>query len=142
MRVDGPQLGDWPHQWYGRNVGDGSLMACAAYEDGIGFHLSISHRTANGRPGRYPTWDEIADARDVLLPAEVSFVMVLPAADDYVSLHDTTFHLHEEQPANTPLAVAARRVLDAWATEVEGSLPAIEQTALGNAIYALSAVTP
>jgi hypothetical protein len=44
---------------------------------------------------RYPRWDEIAHARDELLPADIDFVMWLPRAGDYVALHDTTFHLHE-----------------------------------------------
>ena len=45
--------------------------------------------------GRYPTWDEIADARDELLPGDVEFVMYLPRSGEYVAVHDSTFHLHE-----------------------------------------------
>jgi len=48
-----------------------------------------------GHPSRYPTWDEIADARDQLLPVDVGFVMHLPARGEYVAVHPTTFHLHE-----------------------------------------------
>lgn len=54
------------------------------------WHLSISH------PGRYPNWDEIAEARDKLLPADLAFVMLLPAAwDTYVNVHPNCFHLWE-----------------------------------------------
>jgi hypothetical protein len=41
---------------------------------------------------------EIADARDVFLPADVACVMHLPRSAEYVALHDTTFHLHEHPP--------------------------------------------
>lgn len=52
------------------------------------WHLSISC------PDRYPTWDEIADAREELLPGDQTFGMVLPPADQYVNVHDFVFHLH------------------------------------------------
>jgi hypothetical protein len=75
-------------------VGDGSLRALVAQEP-AGWHLSISFVDDRGRPSRYPRWDEITHARAELLPAELGFVMHLPPDDDYVALHDTTFHLHE-----------------------------------------------
>lgn len=82
-----------------RRVHDGVLRALRTCDDGRlgdrgGLHLSISHQPA-GRSKRYPTWDEIAHARDALLPDSVEFVMILPRAEEYVALHDTTFHLHE-----------------------------------------------
>ena len=83
----------YPNEWYIRNVSDGRLTACLA-EEPTGWHLSISH-LSHGNRKRYPTWDEIAHARDELLPADMDFVMFLPKAGDYVSLHETTFHLHE-----------------------------------------------
>jgi hypothetical protein len=83
--------------WW-RNVHDGQLR-CIVTEEPMGWHLSISHsrRVRGGDlvPGRYPTWDEIADARDEFLPAAAAFVMHLPTLDEYVAVHDTTFHLHE-----------------------------------------------
>lgn len=85
-----------------RNVHDGHLTVIVVpAEPGVGWHLSISHRTNTNppRPGRYPTWDEIVHARDRMLPADLDFVMYLPAAGDFVSLHDTTFHLHEHTPS-------------------------------------------
>jgi hypothetical protein len=53
------------------------------------WHLSIS------TPRRYPTWDEIADARYALVPDDVTMAMLLPPRAEYVNLHATTFHLHE-----------------------------------------------
>lgn len=53
-------------------------------------HLSIAH------PTRYPTWDEIADAREALLPKELTFAQILPASwDFYVNQHPNCFHLWE-----------------------------------------------
>lgn len=88
-------------QWQ-RNVHDGHLMVMVTLEPRVTdepehLHLSISHRTNTGppKPGRYPTWDEIADARYKLLPDELTFAMVLPPPSSYVAHHDTTFHLHQ-----------------------------------------------
>lgn len=78
-----------------RRTHDGVLMALFGDEPAIGWHLSISHRGHNGKVHRYPSWDEIADARDLFLPADIGFVMHLPPADEYVALHDSTFHLHQ-----------------------------------------------
>lgn len=86
-----------------RLVHDGHLTAVAAIENGE-WHLSISHRTNHNppRPGRYPTWDEIAHARYELLPRDRTFAMLLPPMDEYVAVHDTTFHLHEMPPDPPP----------------------------------------
>lgn len=53
------------------------------------WHLSISH------PKRYPTWDEIKDARYSLLPLGVTFAMLLPPQSEYVNIHHNCFHLFE-----------------------------------------------
>ncbi|SFU39659.1 DUF7694 domain-containing protein [Alicyclobacillus macrosporangiidus] len=55
----------------------------------IGWHMSISH------PNRYPTWDEIRDARYELVPDDVTMAMLLPPRREYVNLHQNCFHLHE-----------------------------------------------
>lgn len=81
-----------------RKVHDGTLRSIVAHEP-IGWHLSISWTGASSATRkRYPTWDEIADAREQLLPVDLCFAMHLPPADEYVALHDTTFHLHECPP--------------------------------------------
>ena len=78
-----------------RNTHDGRLRVIVADEPGIGWHLSISHTGHNGKVHRYPSWDEIADARDLFLPADLGFVMHLPPAGEYVAVHASTFHLHQ-----------------------------------------------
>lgn len=51
------------------------------------WHLSIAH------PRRYPTWDEIADVRYELCPAEITMALLLPPPDEYVNEHEHCFHL-------------------------------------------------
>jgi len=53
------------------------------------WHLSISAH------GRYPTWDEIADARYALCPDYITMALLLPPPWEYVNLHENTFHLHQ-----------------------------------------------
>ncbi len=96
IRAEWHPLSDgWPGYW--RNCHDGQLRVLIT-EDPGGWHLSISHaRMKKGEPvpGRYPTWDEIAEARYRFLPDDLDFVMHLPPMDEYVAVHPTTFHLHE-----------------------------------------------
>lgn len=87
-----------------RNTSDGRLRVFAANEPGIGWHLSISHTGHNGKILRYPSWDEIADARDHFLPNDLDFAMHLPPAIEYVAVHDTCFHLHQH-PAKLDQAI-------------------------------------
>lgn len=58
-------------------------------------HLSISH------PARYPTWDEIAEARYKFLPDALTFALYLPPKAEYVNLHPNCFHLHEVHDSRT-----------------------------------------
>ena len=53
------------------------------------WHLSISH------PARYPSWDEIKEARYALLPDDCTMAMLLPPKSQYVNIEETCFHLHE-----------------------------------------------
>ena len=76
-----------------RAVEDGVLTVFVTKDDGD-WHLSISH-TIGGKPGRYPTWDEIADARYRFVPALTTMAMLLPPPGEYVNHHATTFHLWE-----------------------------------------------
>lgn len=92
-------LAEFGARWFCRNVSDGYLRALTA-EEPMGWHMSISFVDHRNRPSRYPRWDEIADARVKLLPAEIEFVMFLPRSGEYVALHDSTLHLHEH-PART-----------------------------------------
>lgn len=86
-----PQTRGWQ-----KEVHDGHLSVFAGPEPD-GFHLSISHRRSDGTrlPGRYPTWDEIRDARYRFAPLDVTMAMLLPPQAEYVNIHETTFHLWE-----------------------------------------------
>lgn len=53
------------------------------------YHLSIS--CAN----RYPTWEEIKDARYCLLPLGLTFAQILPPPNEYTNIHPNCFHLWE-----------------------------------------------
>ena len=92
-----PTMPGWSADALTRRVSDGDLRALLALEPG-GWHLSVSFANHKGEPSRYPTWDELAHARQELLPPNVGFVMHLPPDGEYVSLHDTTFHLHQHPP--------------------------------------------
>lgn len=82
-----------------KNLKDGRLTVLISRDDGF-LHMSISHRidTRQGpKPGRYPTWDEIKEARYKFCPDEVTMAMYLPPKSEYVNVHETTFHLWETQ---------------------------------------------
>jgi hypothetical protein len=86
-----------------REVHDGHLSVFAGREPidlpngdrQLLWHLSISHRTCTDppAPGRYPTWDEIRQAREEFVPDEVTVAMLLPPKAEYINEHPTTFHL-------------------------------------------------
>lgn len=58
-------------------------------------HLSISHSGFDGKPGRYPTWDEQKEACREFAKGK-RLVSFMPAEDDvYVNEHPTTFHWWE-----------------------------------------------
>lgn len=86
---------------YQLNVADGHLTVLVGAEtagrDEPRWHLSISHRTNEHppKPGRYPTWDEIKDARYRFMPPEIYVAQILPPPDEYVNVASTTFHLWE-----------------------------------------------
>ncbi len=58
-------------------------------DDGFRWHLSISH------PQRYPTWDEMKDARYRLLPDDCYMIQILPPKAQYLNVHERCFHLIE-----------------------------------------------
>lgn len=107
VQDDHPELAVFHWRTYRRRVSDGFLVAMTAVEPGVGWHLSVSFRRPNGDLSRYPRWDEIVDARDQLTPPTVAFAMMLPLAEEFVSLHATTFHLHQHpEPTDDQPAVS------------------------------------
>jgi hypothetical protein len=67
----------------------GSCSVIVTRDYGVEWHLSIAH------PVRYPSWDEVAEARYRILPPWITMVMVLPPVKDYVNVHENCFHLHQ-----------------------------------------------
>jgi hypothetical protein len=83
------------HGMWRRTVASGQLRAILT-EDPPGWHLSVSFAPSDIMKGtRYPSWDELADARYELAPRNIDMVMHLPPPAEYVNVHDTCFHLHE-----------------------------------------------
>ena len=78
-------------QAFMRRVHDGTLQAFVAVEVGM-LHVSIAHVDHQGRPGRYPIWDEIMDFK-LVAGIDQHMVMHLPTTEEYVDVHRTTFHL-------------------------------------------------
>jgi len=66
----------------------GECSVIVTREHGL-FHLSIAHRH------RYPTWDEISQARYRILPDDVWIVMQLPPRRYFVNVNRFCFHLTE-----------------------------------------------
>jgi hypothetical protein len=92
---DAAEVGGRAARRWVRLVHDGRLQAFLTL-DPAGWHLSVSHAPNSAKAaGRYPTWDELADARYALAPADIDMVMHLPPPADYVAVHPTCFHLHE-----------------------------------------------
>lgn len=56
------------------------------------WHLSIAH------PRRYPSWDEITEARYRFVPDGAMMAMFLPPRGEYVNAHRNCFHLYEIAP--------------------------------------------
>jgi len=56
------------------------------------WHLSIAH------PLRYPTWDEIAEARYRILPDGVTMALLLPPRAEYVNVNPNCFQLFQVDP--------------------------------------------
>lgn len=77
-----------------RDLVDGHLSVILSRDDGS-LHMSISHRLRDLSPGRYPSWNEIREARYRFCPDDVTMAMLLPPKAEYVNLHPTAFHLWE-----------------------------------------------
>ncbi len=72
------------------------------------WHLSLSHNMmvrapgAPNTPGRFPTWDEIKEARYKFTPPDVNMALMFPPVDLYYNRHETCLHLLEI-PSNLAL---------------------------------------
>lgn len=79
---------------YTRPAPDGGRLSVFVSREPDGWHLSISH-SFRSQPGRYPTWDEIVEARYRFLPNDITVAQLLPPLEEYTNVHATTFHLWE-----------------------------------------------
>lgn len=71
----------------------------ALFPDGR-WHLSISHNMAErtgpqNTPGRFPTWEEIKEARYKFVPDNVNMAIMFPPSELYYNRHETCLHLLE-----------------------------------------------
>jgi hypothetical protein len=67
-------------------LGECSILVTKEYGR---WHFSIAH------PRRYPTWDEVAEARYRLLPAGLHAAMILPPKGEYINMHEFCFQVIE-----------------------------------------------
>ncbi len=101
-----PMLKGWQAETADNHVSQlnkfGHLTVIVGKEDGW-WHLSISHRRNRDlKPGRYPTWDEIKEARYRFCPDDKVMGQLLPPKAEWVNVHDTTFHLWEIRKEGLP----------------------------------------
>jgi hypothetical protein len=57
-------------------------------------HMSVSHSD------RLPTWEEMKNIREELLPLNRDFAMMFPNVRDYVNIHPNCLHLIELKPSD------------------------------------------
>jgi hypothetical protein len=62
------------------------------------WHISVSHAD-----GRYPTWDEIADARYDLCPNDIDMALILPPPADYTNYNPRVLQLTEVRDPAMPI---------------------------------------
>lgn len=67
----------------------GNMFAVIVSKDDGLWHISISHHK------RYPTFDEIKEARYKFIPDDVTMAMFFPPRSQYVNVHPNCFHLFE-----------------------------------------------
>lgn len=64
-------------------------------DDGVNWHMSISH------PNRYPTYEELKEARYKFCPDEVEMAQIFPPKSEFVNVHPNCFHLWQIPKINT-----------------------------------------
>lgn len=136
--IDKGEIMGFANTTHRRPVADGRLLAIVA-EEPMGWHLSISFTNHREQHARYPTWDEQTHAVRALLPADLTYVMAIPPDNEYVALHDTTFHWHEypSRPEANVLG-AALKLVGTMTTKWSEPAPGEEQDeAVGLAVQEL-----
>jgi hypothetical protein len=84
-----------------RRVYDGELRAvrsCSPPDFHWSLKLSFLPRGRRRRKHpRYPSWEELADARAQLLPTNTYMVMLVPVVEQLGPVVDTSFYLREDR---------------------------------------------
>lgn len=93
IELPGP-AGDLPD---GAAYQSGDLRALVSREFGR-WHLSLSVSSP-----RYPTWDELADARYDLLPPHIDVALFLPPPWDYTNHHPHVLQMSEVRDPGLPI---------------------------------------
>lgn len=70
------------------------ITTCDTSEGRVRIHMSVSHKD------RLPTWDEMKELREEILPLNRDFIMFFPKIEDYVNLHTNCLHLMELKPSD------------------------------------------
>jgi hypothetical protein len=68
----------------------GECSVCVSKDPNFGkicWHISIAH------PNRYPTYEEIKEARYEFIPDEAIMAMLFPPKSQFVNVHPNCFHL-------------------------------------------------
>lgn len=86
--LDGLQAATWRTK-----DGMGVLASHDPTPNGTLLHISISYAD------RDPSWDDLKAVRAAFFPTDADVMMVLPAAADYVNLHQHCFHLWQTPSA-------------------------------------------
>ncbi len=96
-----------PAKRYRADVSGGRLYAIVsrdpAGKDGRKlWHVSVSHRAADGAAARYPSWDELKSAVYRLVQADIPWVLIFPRRstpkENWVNVSETCLHLWESEP--------------------------------------------
>jgi len=76
---------------YYRAIGGGRHLVALVCEDETPRWGWLKHASISA-PDRNPTWEEIHEAKDYFF-GDIDCMMVLPKNEDYVNVHQYTFHI-------------------------------------------------
>lgn len=95
-------------------VWDGELRAVVHLAP-TGWTMSLSHgsvdRKGKVKKRRYPTWVEIAEAKDELLEGGLAYICSVPSGDEAKEMADTTIDVYQFPPLDpdAPVPTEERR---------------------------------
>lgn len=78
-------------QQFLRKTGDGYLSTLVSFNEHLGWHMAVAF--VSPRHARYPTWEEVLDAGEQLLPVGIIFVAAFQRITDG-EIHCIEVHQH------------------------------------------------